>query len=669
MYINGVLVGSSSTMTLTPATLGVTNLNYIGRSQYSFDPYLNADLDDMRFWNIARSAADINAAMNTRYPAGYPNIVSYYYFDEGQGTTTKDLSPNAGTGQFFNGVSWVTPTSSPSGSFASYLWSSGSTASSINITSSGNYTLTVTNAAGCTAVSELYVTMPEILNVSTDVISNVSCPGLLDGTALAAASGGTQPYTYSWSTSPTQSGPTATGLAAGTYTVTVTDNVSCTTTKTVTIATNPDTPPVISCPPNFIVATDVDQCTAVVAYSIPTATDNCPNVTVVRFGGDASGSYFATGINAAVYRANDMAGNTSTCLFTMTVQDKQKPRAICNDLTVNLSSSGTATVTAAQINGGSSDNCPAALTYAPLSTSFNCSNLGDNNVTLTVTDGVGNTSVCVATVTVRDVTAPSITTCPSNVTVNDCYGTIPSLTGQVAASDLCGVTAITQSPAAGSDFTPLSGTSNVITYSVTDAGGNITTCSSTVTLIDNTVPVISCPANITVGTDVDQCTAVVPYSIPTATDNCPNVTITRTGGPASGSAFATGVSTVSYRATDAGGNTANCSFTVDVRDYQGPVAVCQNITVSLNVTGNATVTALQVNGGTIDNCTASGLLMYAPITASYNCANLGDNNYAVTVTDAAGIILKRFSPNIHSTYFQIVPANVQVTPHNDKYTT
>jgi hypothetical protein len=231
-------------------------------------------------------------------------------------------------------------------------------------------------------------------------------------------------------------------------------------------------------------------------------------------------------------------------------------------------------------------------------------------ITLKITDAAGNQSTCVATVTVRDVTAPAITTCPANVTVNDCYGTIPSLTGQLVATDACGVTGVSQSPTAGSDFASVSGTVNVVTYTVTDASGNTTTCTSTVTLIDNTAPVVSCPANITVGTDVDQCSAVVTYSIPTATDNCPNVTVSRTSGLASGSAFATGLNTVVYRATDAAGNTSECTFTITVQDVQMPKAVCKDVTVNLSSAGSVTVVPSQINGGSSDNCPAA--LSFAP---------------------------------------------------------
>jgi hypothetical protein len=66
------------------------------------------------------------------------------------------------------------------------------------------------------------------------------------------------------------------------------------------------------------------------------------------------------------------------------------------------------------------DNCTSTLTRTPAVTTYTCANLGDNNITLVVTDAAGNTDYCVATVTVRDVTAPVITTCPANLTVGTC---------------------------------------------------------------------------------------------------------------------------------------------------------------------------------------------------------------------------------------------------------
>jgi hypothetical protein len=100
--------------------------------------------------------------------------------------------------------------------------------------------------------------------------------------------------------------------------------------------------------------------------------------------------------------------NTASCAFTVTVVDQQKPVAVCQDITVNLPATGTISVnvTAASIDGGSYDNCTTTLTRTPAVTTYTCANLGDNNITLVVTDAAGNTDYCVATVTVRDVTAP-----------------------------------------------------------------------------------------------------------------------------------------------------------------------------------------------------------------------------------------------------------------------
>jgi hypothetical protein len=267
---------------------------------------------------------------------------------------------------------------------------------------------------------------------------------------------------------------------------------------------------------------------------------------LTRSSGLASGSVFPPGISTVEYTATDAAGNTVTCTFTITVVDMQTPTAVCQDITINLDASGNASIVAAAVNAGSSDNCGVQSTTIN-TTSFTCGNTGDNNVTLTVTDAAGNVSICVATVTVEDNLAPTFS-CPANVTLTSCNDAVPDvLTGITNEADNCGVPVMTQTPAAGVAFNG----QTTITVTATDASGNTTTCNVTVTITDGTDPVIVCPSNITVGTDVDVCTAVVTYSIPTATDDCSGVVVTRSSGLASGAVFPTGVSIVEYTATDA----------------------------------------------------------------------------------------------------------------------
>jgi hypothetical protein len=60
LYVDGVQVGQNTNITLRPSSLGNTNLNYIGRSQYS-DPYLDGQIDEFRIYNRALSAAEVLA--------------------------------------------------------------------------------------------------------------------------------------------------------------------------------------------------------------------------------------------------------------------------------------------------------------------------------------------------------------------------------------------------------------------------------------------------------------------------------------------------------------------------------------------------------------------------------------------------------------------------------
>jgi fibronectin type 3 domain-containing protein len=59
LFINGTQVGINAAMTLKPSSLGATTLNYLGRSQFTADPYLNASLDDFRLYGRALSAAEL----------------------------------------------------------------------------------------------------------------------------------------------------------------------------------------------------------------------------------------------------------------------------------------------------------------------------------------------------------------------------------------------------------------------------------------------------------------------------------------------------------------------------------------------------------------------------------------------------------------------------------
>jgi PKD repeat protein len=118
----------------------------------------------------------------------------------------------------------------------SYIWSDGQTTSSASGLAPGTYTVTVTDATGCSSVTTAVITEPTAVGgilSSTDE----SSPGAADGTASVVALGGTPPYTYLWNTVPPQTGSTASGLNGGYYTVTLTDANGCSWMDTVFVNT------------------------------------------------------------------------------------------------------------------------------------------------------------------------------------------------------------------------------------------------------------------------------------------------------------------------------------------------------------------------------------------------------------------------------------------------
>lgn len=135
-----------------------------------------------------------------------------------------------------------------------YIWSEGSTTATLYGLASGMYSVLVEDALGCMETSVLNLVDPAAVSGTISGISNVSCFGKFDGSLTVSPSGGTPPYTYSWSTSPVQNGPTARNLGAGSYTVLITDANGCFTTigglitQPVSPVVASITPPLPHCP-------------------------------------------------------------------------------------------------------------------------------------------------------------------------------------------------------------------------------------------------------------------------------------------------------------------------------------------------------------------------------------------------------------------------------------
>jgi hypothetical protein len=173
----------------------------------------------------------------------------------------------------------------------------------------------------------------------------------------------------------------------------------------------------------------------------------------------------------------------------------------------------------------------------------------------------------------------------------------------------------------------------VLTYSVWDENGNSNSVTRTVVTVDTQVPSITnCPANVTTVNDRGLCAARVYYATPAGTDACSGATTKQISGFPSGGLFPVGVTHNVFRVTDAGGNTAECSFDVTVVDTERPQVSCGNLlrTTAPGECQSAPVTYAPVAS---DNCAVATNVC---VPASGSIFPKGTNPVQCAVLDTAG---------------------------------
>lgn len=202
---------------------------------------------------------------------------------------------------------------------------------------------------------------------------------------------------------------------------------------------------------------------------------------------------------------------------------------------------------------------------------------GVTEVVWTVTDACGNVATCIQYVIINDQEAPELN-CQSNLFLPangpNCNSTAV-LAPPVVSDNCSGVfSLLSDAPY------PLPYGTTQVTWTAIDASGNVGVCTQLVTVADLVPPALNCPPNLSVNSA--GCGTNVFWNIPPPTDNCGGaVSVASTAVP--GSFFEPGITTVTYTATDAVGNSATCSFTVQVAGTSGATGFdnCpDNITVA-----------------------------------------------------------------------------------------
>ncbi|GEQ85765.1 hypothetical protein ULMS_12730 [Patiriisocius marinistellae] len=366
-----------------------------------------------------------------------------------------------------------------------------------------------------------------------------------------------------------------------------------------------------------IVAADVnngstDNC-GVDTISIDINTFDCSNI----------------GTNNVTLTVTDIFGNSSQCTAIVTVENNNIPTAICQNITVQLDTTGMVTIIPSDIDGGSVLTCIATTPLSIDIDTFDCSNIGPNDVILTVTDDQGNTNSCTATVTVEDTIAPQVLC--QNITVQlDATGTISITPAAIdgGSSDACGISA-TSIDIDTFDCSNIG--ANNVTLTVTDINGNTQSCIAVVTVEETENPIALCQ-NITVSLDASGFVTIIPSDVDAgSSDNCSIATIMIDNDTFDCTNI--GENDVILTVTDTFGNESSCTAVVTIEDTTAPTAVCQDITVMLDANGTATITAADVDGGSSDAC---GIEFTAIDITSFDCSDVGANNVILTVIDLYG---------------------------------
>jgi gliding motility-associated-like protein len=483
-----------------------------------------------------------------------------------------------------------------------YLWApSGGTGATATGLCAGPYTCTISSPVGCSITQSFTITQPPALT-ATFTQTNVDCNGACNGSATVTIGGGTPPYSYLWMPSG-GTGPTATGLCAGTYTLTATDANGCTITQVVTI-------------------TEPTAVTATTSFVTATCGNANGSATATPSGGVPPYTYLWTPSGQITQTATNLLAGTYTCditdfngcliTVTVTVPNAGSPTLTVTgftNVTCNGACDGTATVSA---SGGTG---PYTYAWTPTGgTGTTATGLCPGVYTCTVTDANG----CIATATVLITEPPALAITPSQDDLV-CFGVCNGSASVVVTGGTPGYTYLWSSGGTASLETGLcAGNYSCV---VTDLNG----CTLTQTFTLTEPPLLTVAS---AGFNV-SCFGVCDGQI---------VAIPSGGTPNYTFAWSTGCTTASCNNICAG------TYNVTVTDMNGCTATS---TATVTEPTDITITTSTIDAhcslpdGSASSTFSGGTgtltpVWYAPATPGPNLTNVVAGNYYVVVTDDNG---------------------------------
>jgi hypothetical protein len=389
------------------------------------------------------------------------------------------------------------------------------------------------------------------------------------------------------------------------------------------------------------------------------ATDNCSvgTPTGARSDGLELTDPYPVGETTITWNVSDVNGNPATeVIQTVNVTDNQIP-VITTNGDQNLDSEAGLCEASFTVTASAIDNCSVGNPTGLRSDGLELTDpypVGETTITWNVSDIHGNPAIEVTqTIRVTDTQIPVITTNGDQNLDSEAGLCEASFTATAFATDNCSVGDPTGLRSDGLELTdPYPVGETTITWNVSDIHGNpATEVIQTIRVTDNQAIVINCPSDISSTVQFGQSGKAIFYDLPTATDNCGIPTLELIGGLASGEVFPLGATTVTYRATDAAGKTAICSFKVTITesdDNEKPVISDCPIDIAVstdpnncNALVNWTAPSATDNSGSVtltSNFEPGSIFPVGITQVIYTATDMAGNqsicSFNVTVTDA-----------------------------------